>query len=116
MIERGISEEQLIETGRINTSTHPFVTGIRAILPSLDQKIQERLQGQKEIRKDSVEHDLRVISRPLLWSNRHSGFGYMAPSLNNSKEDEIMAAALVSRSFKEGGMDTEPIIVPVDLF
>lgn len=116
IIERGISEEQLIETGRISTSTHPFVVGIRAVLPGLDQKIQDRLQGQKEIREHSVEHDLRVISRPLLWNNCHSGFGYMAPSFNNSKEDDILASALVSRLFKEGGMKTEPIIVPVDLF
>lgn len=116
MIERGISEEQLIEIGRIDTSSHPFVIQVREVLPALNQRMEQRLAGQVEAREDSVEVDLRRISSVLLWSNHHKGFGYMAPSLNNSVEDEVLATALVNSYFREGKMGTEPLVIPIDIF
>lgn len=116
MIERGISEEQLIEVGRIDTSTHPFVIQVREALPILDQRVEKRFEGQREAREDSAEVDLRRISRMLLWIYRHSGFGYLATSLNNSIEDEVLGTALVSKYFRVGKMETEPLVIPVDIF
>lgn len=110
-IEIGMGTEALIQLGSLETSQHPFVSEVRTVLSSLDEKIIKLTKGDEELNKR-----VKMACTPIEWKNKRNGLGYASSSVNHNREKEVVAAALIARAFRKNDMKAEPLIIPIDEF
>ncbi len=110
---KGITTQELITLGEIDTSTHPFVAAVREALPNLETMLALESENRMTMQDPAVKQLLNTI----LWSDTARsprGFGYLASSLESNAKREALWAALIIKTFRKA--NCHPLVIPIDEF
>ncbi|MDD4878344.1 MAG: hypothetical protein PHO02_04900 [Candidatus Nanoarchaeia archaeon] len=108
----GISEEELIAIGDLETSSQPYVAGVRDILNNLENKLKEASSGLITSFENPAIN--RVTMPILLQTEKPRGFGYVASSFEHNKSMETLWAAIIAKAFMDSELNFHPVVMPID--
>lgn len=111
-MEKGLSEEEIIAIGDLETSSHPYVAEVRNTLNNLEKRLSEASSGL--ITSPSDRTIKRIMAPMALMTRKPRGFGFVASSFEHNKSMETLWAAIIAKAFMESGINFHPIVMPVD--
>ena len=111
-MEKGISEEEIIAIGDLETSSNPYVAEVRDTLNNLEKRLSEASSGLITCPHDGI---IKRVTIPLrLQAQKPHGFGYVASSFEHDKSMETLWAAIIAKAFMDSELNFHPIIMPID--
>lgn len=110
-MNNGLSEEEIIAIGDLETSSHLYVAEVRDTLNNLEKRLSEASSGLVSGFEDKA---VKTVTAPLRISGSPRGFGHVASSFEHNKSMETLWAAIIARAFMESELKFHPIVIPID--
>ena len=108
----GISEEELVAIGDLETSSNPYVAEVRDTLNNLEKRLSEASSGLiTNFENPAID---RVTMPMILQTEKPHGFGYVASSFEHNKSMETLWAAIIAKAFIDSELNFNPVVMPID--